>query len=86
MHTVELLEEALAAVRRLGYRIRVEAFENESGGVCEFGGKKWLFLDAAAGPLDQLQAVLEVLRRDHRSELLALSPRLMQLTAPGRAA
>jgi hypothetical protein len=86
MHTVELLEEALGAVKRLGYRIRMEPFDGESAGVCEFGGRRWLFLDVGAGPLEHLHAVLELLRGDHRADLLALSPPLTQLLQGRRAA
>lgn len=86
MHTVELLEEALAAVKRLGYRVRAEALDGGQGGVCEFGGKRWLFLDIAKGPLEQLHQVLEVLRDDPRTGRVPLAPELTKLVQTRRAA
>ena len=86
MHTVELLEEALAAVERLGYRVRMEPLDAETGGVCEFAGRKWLFLDAAASALDHLHAVLEVLRGDVYTDRLKLSAALRQLITHRQAA
>lgn len=86
MHTVELLEQALAAAKRLGYRVRTEHLDGSQGGVCEFGGKRWLFLDIAKAPLEQLHEVLQLLRDDPRSEALMLAPELAGLVRSRRAA
>lgn len=86
MHTVELLEQALGAVKRLGYRVRVEHLDGGQGGLCEFGGKRWLFLDIAHAPLEQLHQVLELLRADSRTPRLPLAPELMRLMQVRRAA
>jgi len=86
MHTVELLEEALTAVKRLGYRVRAEHLDGGQGGLCEFGGKRWLFLDIARAPIEQLHQVLEVLRGDPRLGKLSLAPELARLMQPRRAA
>ena len=62
MHTVELLEHALDAAQRLGYRIRQEWLGGNGGGGCEIQGQRWLFLDVGQGPLDQLEQTAEALR------------------------
>ena len=64
MHTVELLEEAIALAERVGHQIRQEWLDGSGGGACEIKGNKWIFLDLALGPLDQLEVVLEALRCD----------------------
>jgi hypothetical protein len=86
MHTVDLLAEALKTVKRLGYEVRVELLDGGNGGVCEFGGRKMLFLDAGQPPLEHLHAVLELLRTEGRKRTLATSPELQKLLAPKRAA
>lgn len=64
MHTVELLDEAVALAQRVGYRVRQEWFGGKGGGGCEIRGRKWLFLDLALGPSEQLDLVVETLRRE----------------------
>jgi hypothetical protein len=86
MHTVDLLAEALQTVKGRGYEVRVELLDDAGGGVCEFGGKKLLFLDAAHAPLEQLHAVLEVLRQEMRRSALRVTPALAKLLEPRRAA
>lgn len=62
MHTVELLEQALASAKALGYRIRQEWIDCEGGsGICEFKGLKWIFLDHALDPGEQLEIVMQAL-------------------------
>jgi len=64
MHTVELLEEALLSAQRLGYRVRHEWLGGSGGGGCEIKGQKWLFVDLALGPSEQLEQVLDTLHRE----------------------
>ena len=64
MHTVELLEQAVALAERAGYRVRQEWMGGAGGGSCEIKGRKWLFLDLALGPADQIDQVVEALRGD----------------------
>ncbi len=64
MNTVELLEEALRSAQRLGYQVRHEWLGGSGGGACEIQGRKWLFVDLALGPADQLEQVLDTLRRE----------------------
>ena len=78
MLTVELLEEAIGTAEQLGYKIREECLGGVGGGSCEFGGRKWLFLDLALGASDQLDQVLSVLKEDPATGVVAakLSPQL----------
>ena len=87
MHAVELLDLAIAAVKKLGYRVRVEVLDGDTAaGVCEFGGRRWLFLDGTQGPLEQLHQVLEVLRAAAQTGRLQLAEPLERLVHPRRAA
>lgn len=63
MHTVELLERALRAAEQIGYRVRQDWLDGPGAG-CEIKGEKWLFLDLASSPLDQLDVVASVLARE----------------------
>jgi hypothetical protein len=63
MHTVEMLEIALKKARSLGYEVRAE-WLGGCGGACEIKGRKWLFLDLALTPAEQLEQVLEGLQRE----------------------
>ena len=64
MHTVEMLDAALALAKQVGYRLREEWLDGRGGGGCEIRGQKWLFLDLALGPEEQLEQVLSALRED----------------------
>ena len=64
MHTVDLMEQALAAAERLGYSIRHEWLGGSGGGSCEFGGKKWIFVDLALNNVEQLDQVLGALKHN----------------------
>lgn len=62
MPTVELLEQAVASAKALGYRIRQEWIDCEGGsGICEFKGQKWIFLDHSLDPGEQLEIVMQAL-------------------------
>lgn len=76
MHTVELVQEATALARRAGYRIRQEYLGGALGGGCEYGGQKWVFLDIALGPADQLEQIADALRRDPAVAGLPMSDEL----------
>jgi hypothetical protein len=64
MHTVDALEAALTLAKQAGYRVREEWLGGAGGGGCEICGCKWVFLDLALGPGEQLDQVLDTLRRD----------------------
>lgn len=74
MHTVDRLEQALNQVRQLGYQVRFEWMGGQGGGICEFKGQKWLFVDLALGHLEQLNQVVEALREAPERVLLPIQP------------
>jgi hypothetical protein len=79
MHTVELLEHALDLADRLGYKVRQEWLDGLTGGGCELGGQKILFLDLALGPEDQLDQVVDTLRREPDANGLPMPHKLREL-------
>jgi hypothetical protein len=61
MHTVDLLEQALALAASLGVRVRQEWLGGSGGGSCEIRGQRWLFIDLALTPAEQFAQVSEAL-------------------------
>jgi regulator of RNase E activity RraB len=66
MHTVEKLEKAIAEAVKQGYEVRMEPLGGASGGLCEFGKRKWIFVDITASVVEQLEQVLSALRSERR--------------------
>ncbi len=79
MHTVDLLEEALQLATSLGYQIRQDWLGGNGGGACQLKGQKWLFVDLAASPWDQLDRVADALRNDPATSASTASPQLSRL-------
>ena len=86
MHTVELLEEALKLSVRLGYQIRNEWLGGEGGGDCEINGQKWIFIDLAMSPTEQLDQVVETLRREPAAPSQTTCPELRRLVEVRKSA
>lgn len=86
MHTVDLLEQALQTAQRLGYKLRQEWLGGSGGGGCEIKGQKWMFLDLALSPSEQLEQVAEALMREPGIARLDLSPPLRKLLRLRKAA
>lgn len=86
MHTVELLEEATSLAAQLGFKIRQEWFGGCAAGACEIKGQKWIFIDLALSPGEQLEQVLAALREMAILPDLAASGHLQTLLQPRRAA
>jgi len=72
MHTVRELEFALQLAEQLGYEVRHELLDGAAGGSCEFAGRRWLFVDLALPPHEQLQQVRDSLVADPRFTTLGL--------------
>lgn len=64
MHTIEKLERAIADAVQRGYEVRMEPLGGASGGLCEFGKRKWIFVDMTASVTEQLEQVLSALRTE----------------------
>jgi hypothetical protein len=86
MHTVDLLEQACALAEQLGYRTRQEWLGGCGGGACEFGGRKWIFVDLALSVIEQLEQVAEALRQDPSIYLVDVPPVLRQVLRLRQAA
>jgi len=79
MHKVELFEEAIVLARRLGYRSRQEWLGGSGGGACEIKGQKWIFIDLALSPNEQLELVIEALVGEDSLRLCEVSVDLAKL-------
>ena len=55
MHTIELFELAVHVAELAGYHVRHEYLGGQGGGVCEFGGRRWVFIDLALNTVEQLE-------------------------------
>lgn len=77
MHAIDLLAAALAEARRLGYEVRHEWLGGSGGGACEVRGRKWLFLDLAQTPDEQLDVVRDVFREQRDETILKMPPPLV---------
>ena len=64
MHTVQMLEQLLALAERMGYTVRQEWLGGGGGGACEFGGRRYIFVDLALNVVEQLEQVASALRDD----------------------
>ena len=76
MHTVELLKEAVETARRLGYEVRQDWLGGNGGGHCLVRGRKWLLLDLAQSPEEQLTVVADALRGEAGAALAGASQEL----------
>jgi hypothetical protein len=62
MHKVELLKEAVEAAQQLGYEVRQDWLGGNGGGHCLVRGRKWVLLDLAQTPDEQLDVLADALR------------------------
>ena len=85
MHTVELLNAAIRCAEELGIRVREDWLDGASGGECEIGGERWLFLDLAQSPQERLAAVASCLAA-YALEMDSQVPDEVQQILPNRSA
>lgn len=74
MHSVDLLRELVGVARQLGYGVRQEWLDGVAGGGCQYGKRRWIFVDMSLPIEEQLEQVFGVLCSDPRLELITLSP------------
>ena len=86
MHTVELLNEAVDAARRLGYDVRQDWLGGNGGGHCLVRGRKWLLLDVAQTVDEQLDVVTDALCGDSGAKLVIKSAELAKRVSVRHAA
>jgi hypothetical protein len=58
---VDRLRSAVNLATHHGVRVRVEWLDGQSGGACQFGGQRWVFIDQALSPAEQLAQVCDAL-------------------------
>jgi len=63
VRTVEKLEQLTALAEQMGYQIRYESLAG-AGGVCEFGGKRLLFIDLNLNVAERLELITKSLAAD----------------------
>jgi hypothetical protein len=63
MHTVELLEQAINLAEQRGFVVRQDWLSGSTAGACEFKGRRWLLIDLALSPREQLDLVLDALKK-----------------------
>jgi hypothetical protein len=86
MYGMEVLQQAIHVASRLGYGVRHEWLGGCAGGACEIGGRKWIFIDLALGPCEQLEQVVTALRSDPGIYLVELPAPLRDMLDIRRAA
>jgi hypothetical protein len=86
MHTVEMLNEAVQAARRLGYEVRQDWLGGNGGGHCLVRGRKWILLDMAQTADEQLSVMAEALRGENAVSTAVKSPEVAQRLALRQAA
>lgn len=59
---LERWESALKIIRKAGYLVREEWLDGASGGLCEFGGKKYFFSDQSLSLFERLDQAEEAAR------------------------
>lgn len=64
MSTIQQIDQLVEIAQQLGYRIRYDYFGGTGGGVCEFSGNKWLFLDLALTSAEQLEHLQNTLANE----------------------
>lgn len=79
MHTVEMLRRSLQLAESIGYGVRHEWLGGSGGGACEFGGRKWLFVDLALSVPEQLDQVATALRSEPAIHLAPVPSELRRM-------
>ena len=87
MSTIERIDQLIEIAQNLGYRVRYDYFGGTGGGVCEFSGQKWLFIDLALTSTDQLEQIRSAVKNEPLIHSLPLPRQLLdELQLTPRAA
>lgn len=84
MRTLERMERAIAIAEQIGLPVRYEYLGGVTGGICEIAGKKWIFVDLALSPDEQLQQVTQAIAA--ATQLAPISCDLLDSSCERRAA
>jgi len=85
MHTVELLEQALATARQMGFLVR-EEWLGTGGGGCVLRGRRYLIVDLALNHREQLEQVLAAISEADEQTILQFPAPIRELLDQRRAA
>jgi hypothetical protein len=85
MHTVDLLEQAIATAKQLGYHVR-EEWLGTGGGSCILRGQRALFVDLALNHREQLDVVLAAISEADEAIILTLPAPVRELVRTRRVA
>ena len=86
MHTVELLDQAIRLATDCGFVVRQDWFGGASAGACEYRGRRWIFIDLALSPAEQLSQVVDALRNAPSLPTREMPPQLSALVSRRQAA
>ena len=86
MHTLDLMEQAIEAAQAMGYSVRREWLGGAAGGRCEFGGRRWIFLDLSLNQLEQLDQLREALASAPERHTIPMGATLEAFVGDRRAA
>jgi|GEM_PF-373244 len=64
MSAVAQYDQLVELAQSMGYEIRYENLGGAGGGLCEFGGRRLLFVDLSLSLLDQIEQMQKSLNRD----------------------
>ena len=64
MNAVEEFEYLIRIAQETGYKVRYDYFGGTGGGVCQFGGTQWLFVDLALSVTERLDKLKSQLSDD----------------------
>ena len=64
MSVIEEFDQLIAEAQRVGYRVRYDYFGGTGGGICQFGGINWLFIDLALSVHERLDLLRNQLGSD----------------------
>ena len=64
MSTIEQIDQLIEIAHQLGYRVRYDYFGGTGGGVCEFSGSKFLYMDLALTSTEQLEVLQKALSNE----------------------
>ena len=61
MNLIETIEQRIGLAEAAGFQVRFEYFGGAGGGICSYGGKRWMFLDLTLTAQEQLDRINQML-------------------------
>jgi hypothetical protein len=86
MHTVELIDEAIRIAMACGFSVRQEWLGGAMAGACQFKGRRWVFVDLALTPGEQLEQLVSAIAAEPQVAEIAVSQQMQRMLNLRRAA